>query len=137
MFACFDIDIKISNSNTSKKIENMKYQIFALLYIDIRISGSSCWDAFLWKEEMRRSIKRKVQKKPEAEIFLLVFAKRVLPILFLRVFQSSFVALFWNEQLLMTENNGMIYLGTFNDQQIFATSKCPRSLAERYLSTNN
>ena len=81
----------------------MKYQIFAFFNIDIRISGSSCWDAFLWKEEMRRSIKRKVQKKPEAEIFLLFFAKRVFPILFLWVFQSSFVALFWNEQLLMTE----------------------------------
>ena len=81
----------------------MKYQIFAFFNIDTRISGSSCLDAFLWKEEMRRSIKRKVQKKPEAEIFLLFFAERVLPILFLRLFQSSHVPLFWNEQLLMTE----------------------------------
>ena len=81
----------------------MKYQIFAFFNIDIRISGSSCWDAFLWKEEMRRSIKRKVQKKPEGEIFSLFFAERVLPILFLPVFHSSYVHLLWKEQHLMTD----------------------------------
>ena len=80
MFACFDIDIRIYLIPiASKKFENMKYQIFAFFNIDIRISGSSCKDAFLWKEEMRRSIKRKVQKKPEAKIFLLFFAQRVSP----------------------------------------------------------